>query len=362
MTARADIGVILLSAVRHAASYLPEWQAIPGVNVLGIVEEPEVPGWAHDDARTLGERAGVPVSDDVDAALARPDVDIVMVCSEPTRHARLAIRALEADKHVIVDKPFATTLDDATALLLAAAAASGSFTMMHRLFSPPLVRARAAVDAGQIGLPLSIDLEWLASDGLSGEAVERPELVTDTTLSGGGEIMNFLTYPVMTLRHLTGAEVRSVYADAGTHFFTSHREAGVEDLGVLSLELDHGILATITVGRVPQAPAHTPVSSTVRVIGTHGYLTVDESQPVLDIWRRKERRGERIGGDSGQRAVRTVLETFVDDIRQGISPRVGAADGWATIAVIDAAYRSIGLGQPVDVATLASMNDTDVKE
>jgi predicted dehydrogenase len=93
----------------------------------------------------------------------------------------------------------------------------------------------------------------------------------------------------------------------------------------------------------------------LRVIGSHGHLTIDESQPVLDIWRRKERSGVRIGEDAGQRAVQDVLGAFVEDIRRSRTPRVTAADGWATIAVIDAAYRSIELGQPVDVASLATI-------
>jgi predicted dehydrogenase len=250
---------------------------------------------------------------------------------------------------VLLDKPFATTLDDATLLLHAANAASGRFTTMHRLFSPQIVRARAAIDAGSIGLPLSLDMEWLASDGLSGEAVERPEFVTDVALSGGGELMNFLTYPITTIRDLTGAEIRSVYAEAGTFFFDQHTAAGVEDLGMLSLELDHGIVATITVGRVPQAPSHAAVSSTLRVIGSHGHLAIDESQPILDVWQRKERRGQRIGGDAGLRAVQAVLRNFVDDIRLNRTPRFTASDGWATVAAIDAAYRSLSAGQPVEV-------------
>jgi predicted dehydrogenase len=348
----APLGVLVLSAVRHAGSYLPELVAMSDIAVLGIVEEGNAPEWAHADARTLGDRHGIPVTRDVDAALAREDVDLVLVCAEPTRHARLAMAALDAGKHVLLDKPFATTLDDATALLHRARAAAGRLTMMHRLFSPQIVRARAAIDAGHIGLPLSLDMEWLASDGLSGEAVERAEFVTDTALSGGGELMNFLTYPITTIRHLTGAEIRSVYAEAGTFFFDQHTAAGVEDLGMLSLELEHGIVATITVGRVPQAPSHAAVSSTLRVIGSHGHLAIDESQPVLDVWQRKERRGRRIGGDAGLRAVQAVLRTFVDDIRMDRTPRLTASDGWATVAAIDAAYRSISVGQPVEVWSL----------
>ncbi len=343
------LGVLILSAVRHAGSYLPELLSMPDVSVRGIAEENDAPEWAHADAEKLGGNYDIPVTQDVDDVLARDDIDMVLVCAEPTRHARLAITALEAGKHVLLDKPFATTLDDATALLRAAEAAPGRFTTMHRLFSPQVVRARAAIDAGTIGLPLSLDMEWLASDGLSGEAVERPEFVTDVALSGGGELMNFLTYPITTIRDLTGAGIRSVYAEAGTFFFDQHKAAGVEDLAMLSLELDHGIVATITVGRVPQAPSHSAVSSTLRVIGSHGHLAIDESQPVLDVWQRKERRGRRIGGDAGLRAVQAVLRNFVDDIRLGRTPRFTASDGWATVAAIDAAYRSLDSGQPVEV-------------
>jgi myo-inositol 2-dehydrogenase / D-chiro-inositol 1-dehydrogenase len=349
MMTPSPLGVLILSAVRHAGSYLPELLAMPDVEVRGIVEEEAAPDWAHADATKLGRQYDIPVTSDSNEALAREDVDMVLICAEPTRHARLAITALEAGKHVLLDKPFATTLEDATALLHAANAADGHFTTMHRLFSPQVVRARAAIDAGTIGLPLSLDMEWLASDGLSGEAVERPGFVTDTALSGGGELMNFLTYPITTIRDLTGAGIRSVYAEAGTFFFDQHTAAGVEDLGMLSLELDHGIVATITVGRVPQAPSHAAVSSTLRVIGSHGHIAIDESQPVLDVWQRKERRGRRIGGDAGLRAVQAALRDFVEAIRQDRAPRLTASDGWATVAAIDAAYRSISVGQPVEV-------------
>lgn len=352
MTTTSPIGVAFLSAVRHASSYLPVLLSMPDVEVRAIGEERDAPAWAHEDARILGRANDVPVTDNIESLLARDDIQMIVVCSEPVRHARLAMAALDAGKHVVVDKPFATTLDDATALLQTVKVAPGRFTMMHRLFSPQIARARAAIDAGSVGLPLSLDLEWIASDGLSGEAVERPEFVTDTALSGGGEIMNFLTYPAMTLRYLTGAEVTSVYAEAGSFFFDQHKGAGVEDFGVLSLQMENGIVATITVGRVPQAPSHAAVHSTLRVIGSHGHLTIDESQPVLDIWQRKERMGIRIGGDAGQLAVRDVLRTFVEDIRERRTPLVTASDGWATIAAIDAAYRSIQARQPVEVWSL----------
>ena len=350
MSTSTPIGVAILSAIRHAASYMPVLERIPDVAVRAISEETGAPAWAHADARALGEAHRVPVMTDVEAMLASPDIDLVVVCSEPVRHTRLAMMALAAGKHVLVDKPFATTLADATELVEAAERAPGQLTMMHRLFSPPILRARSAIDAGHVGLPRALDIEWLASDGLSGEAVERADLVADPALSGGGELMNFLTYPISTIRYLTGAEIRSIYAEAGTFFFDPHRQHSVEDLGMLSLELDHGIVATITVGRVPQAPGPGAVSASLRLIGSHGHLTIDEGQPILDVWQPGERRGVPIGGNAGQRAVQAVFERFVDDIRLERQPHFSARDGWATLAAIDAAYRSLAAGQPVAVA------------
>ncbi|HET7092379.1 MAG TPA: hypothetical protein VFI22_02850, partial [Thermomicrobiales bacterium] len=89
------------------------------------------------------------------------------------------------------------------------------------------------------------------------------------------------------------------------------------------------------------------VSSSLRLIGSHGRLTVDESQPTLDRWMRTERRGRAIGGEAGKHAVTAAITEFLRDIREERVPRVGAHDGWAIAVAIDAAYRSAACGQPV---------------
>src|SRR5579859_1227458 len=96
MGSDAPLGLLVLSAVRHAASYLPIFAAHPDTVIRAIVEEPDAPAWAHNDARLLAERYHVPVSRDPASALTREDSDLVLVCSEPTRHARLAAQALRA--------------------------------------------------------------------------------------------------------------------------------------------------------------------------------------------------------------------------------------------------------------------------
>ncbi|HEY7907594.1 MAG TPA: Gfo/Idh/MocA family oxidoreductase, partial [Thermomicrobiales bacterium] len=176
MNNAAPLGLLVLSAVRHAASYLPIFDAHPDTIIRAIVEEPDAPDWAHGDARSLAATYNVPVLRDPASALARADIDLVLVCSEPTRHARLAAQALRAGKHVLVDKPMAVTLDECA--MLAEAAASmpeNKFTIVHRLFGAPIQRARRAIDAGHLGLIRSGDAEFLSSGVFFGTSVERPE-------------------------------------------------------------------------------------------------------------------------------------------------------------------------------------------
>jgi myo-inositol 2-dehydrogenase/D-chiro-inositol 1-dehydrogenase len=350
MSDRPQLGVLVLSAVRHAASYLPIFAAHPDTTVRAITDEPDSPEWAHRDNRILAEKYAVPILDDPDAALARDDIDLVLVCSEPTRHARLAARALQAGKHVLVDKPMAVTPADSALVVAAAAESPGKFTVVHRLFDTPIQAARRAVDAGHLGLIRSADAEFLASGVFFGTSVERPEFVANPALSGGGELMNFTVYPVDYLHYLSGQRTREVFAEAGSFFFDAHRQFGVEDLGILSLKLDGGMIATLTVGRVPFAPTPGTGASTLRLIGSHGHLTIDENRPQLDIYSTTtERRGRTIGGDSAPTTVATEIHAFIRDIQEGRTPLYGARDAAATMATIFAAYESLRTGQPAAV-------------
>src|SRR5216110_2137223 len=102
-------GVLLLSCVRHQRDYAPYIAAHPRLKIVAVADEPDLPDWMRRANLEMAAQYDVPYSEDVDAALTRDDVQMVSVCTEPTRHARLATRAALAGKHVLVDKPMATT-------------------------------------------------------------------------------------------------------------------------------------------------------------------------------------------------------------------------------------------------------------
>lgn len=339
------VRITVVSAVRHAADYLRILGSLPDVKLVAVVEEPDAPGWMREDSRRTAERAGVPYVEDVAAALDPARTDLVVVCSEPTRHARLALAALEAGLDVLVDKPVATTLTDADALAAAARAAGRTCAVVNRTHAPALRRARAWVDAGHVGLPRHLDLEFLASGAHFGTSVERPELVTDVTLSGGGEMMNFLGYLVDAVHHLTGLGVVEVDAMAGALFLPTHVEAGVEDTAVVSLLLERDVTATLTLGRVPYTPAGTPTASSIRLLGSHGHLVVDDESPAPTLVSGAGL--TRLAADAGQVAAEAYLRHVVESLVAGTAPDYSVEDARATLEVVEAAYRSVAEAAPV---------------
>jgi predicted dehydrogenase len=95
-------------------------------------------------------------------------------------------------------------------------------------------------------------------------------------------------------------------------------------------------------------------SSELHIIGSHGRLTVDENRPQLDLFStRTERRGLPIGGEAARGTVATEIDAFIRDIRDDRTPLYGVADGWAALAAIEAAYRSVATGQPARVRRLS---------
>ena len=96
--------------------------------------------------------SGVATYADFDALLANPDVDLVDLCVPSPDHAGWAIRALQAGKHVLVEKPIALTTDDADRMVAAAREAGRLLMVGHVLpFFPEFAQARAIVESGRFG-------------------------------------------------------------------------------------------------------------------------------------------------------------------------------------------------------------------
>jgi predicted dehydrogenase len=100
---------------------------------------------------------GVPVEHDIDSLLANGRVDAVAIATPPTSHYELGRRALEAGKHVLIEKPLARTSEDAVELIALAEDVGVTLMPGHTfIYSPPVNRIRELIQDGTVGDPYFI--------------------------------------------------------------------------------------------------------------------------------------------------------------------------------------------------------------
>ncbi len=146
--------------------------------------------------------------------LADPDIDLVSICTPSGLHAVQAVQALEAGKHVLIEKPIALNLPDSDAISAAARSRNLLVGVVSQLrFSQAVRDVKAALDAGQLGRIVSADLymKYYRPQSYYAQNAWRGTRQMD----GGGALMNQGIHGVDLLRYLCGP-VTSIMAQART--------------------------------------------------------------------------------------------------------------------------------------------------
>lgn len=141
------------------------WFAGEHLKSLAQIPEAEVAWVAGSDlarARSVaGLAPGAQGTTDIKAAINDPSIDAVDVCNATPDHARWAIAAAQAGKHVHVDKPAALSLASLDEMIGAADAADRSFMVGQTVrFQPAMAEIARAVHAGEIGRPRLLHVTW----------------------------------------------------------------------------------------------------------------------------------------------------------------------------------------------------------
>lgn len=213
------------------------------------------------------------------AALERDDIQIVDICTPGHLHAELAVAALAAGKHVIVEKPLANTVAEAE--LMAAAAAQARRRGIQSMVGfnyrrvPALAQARALIADGALGTIRQVKAAYL-QDWLADER-EPMSWRLRREAAGSGALGDLGSHVVDQLRFLLGAEVRSVAATTNT-FVGQRRGADgpepvtVDDAAWATLHLDSGAVASMEVSRFATGRKN---ALQLEVYGSGGHLRFD---------------------------------------------------------------------------------------
>lgn len=126
------------------AFHAPYVRTTPGMALRAIV--------SRDPSKVRADLPDIRVVPSIEALLAEPGIDLVIISSPDALHVDHASAALSAGRHVLVDKPFATSLADARVLADVAAASDGMLTVFHnRRWDADFLTLRQLMERGQLG-------------------------------------------------------------------------------------------------------------------------------------------------------------------------------------------------------------------
>ncbi|MFH5824635.1 Gfo/Idh/MocA family oxidoreductase [Georgenia sp. AZ-5] len=200
MTERLGLAIVGLGLA--GGGMLAAARTHPGVRLAAAVDpQPEL-------RARFAAAEGLPAFADLGDALALDDVDAVYIASPHQFHREQAVRAAQAGKHVVVEKPMALTLEDCDAMVTAAEAAGVVLIVGHTHgFAPGVLLLRELVQSGRYG-PLGMIALWNYTDFLY--RPRRPEELD--TSAGGGILFNQVPHQVDIARTIAGSPVRAVTA------------------------------------------------------------------------------------------------------------------------------------------------------
>jgi predicted dehydrogenase len=340
MTSKLTIGLVSAAHV-HADAYADILKSMPDVELIGLADP--------DPRRGLdfAKLHSVPFLGDLRALLAlHPDA--VIVTSENANHRRDVEAAAAAGAHVLCEKPLATSVEDARAIIYSCAGAGVRLmTAFPMRFSPIMERIAAALAAGDIGPVHAVNAVNQGKDPSRLRA-----WFGDSELSGGGAVADHTVHILDLLRWLLQAEPTEVWATAN-HILHSERTK-VETGAVVAVTFDDGTIATIDCSWSRPDNYPTWGGLGMELVGERGVLDVDAFRQRFAVYDRQD--AGATWTNWGTDADRAMIRAFVDAARDGSEPPVTGLDGLRAVEVVQAAYLSLETGGPVRVAAADSQS------
>lgn len=172
---------------------------------------------------------------DYEALMADPTLDVVAICLPAAHHVKAASLALEAGKHVFIEKPLSLCQDEAAALIAAAAKSSQKIMVGFNLrWHRHILRAREILQSGSLG-PIKL-VRFLFTTGI-GHSIHVPEWKKRRRL-GGGVLIENAVHCFDLLRFLFACEVAEI-------FVQSRSSEWDDETATVNCKLENGILAAV---------------------------------------------------------------------------------------------------------------------
>jgi predicted dehydrogenase len=335
----------------------------------------------------VAEQYGCRAYTNLDDLLADKNVELISVATPHKSHAALAIRCMQAGKHVIVEKPLTVDLDEADQMIAASRETGRTLgSVFQRRYWPAALKAKATIDDGKIGAPVL---------GIAQVSFLRAKAYYDRDAwrgswehEGGGVLTNQGIHAIDMFQWLMGGDPVEVI---GRWANLTHPYIDVEDTAAAVIRFKSGALGVLS-GTTSARWSHASIvvhGSTGHSIGVmeepegavgynHVWNIPGEEDTVERSLSEHIARGEymftgihsdNVLGTDGPRTSWTTAYQFkeagepnyharqiadlVDSIRAGRRPLVDGYEGKKSVAILQAVYESTRTGQPIALSGLS---------
>jgi len=284
--------------------------------------------------------------------LADPNVDIICVTTSSGSHAELGLKALQAGKHLLVEKPMAMLTEQATEMIAWARKLGLKLSVIsQRRFEPQHQAVHALMESGGLGKLLLVELRcpFFRTQAYYDSADWR-----GTTTEDGGALMNQGIHSIDLMLWLAGP-AHSVMAMTATQL---HRMEA-EDIGLALVKFDNGTLGSImtTTNTTPGFPP------TLKLFGEKGSIHIEGTRitdwNVPDFPMPIDLPSDNTSGGGAQSPTeisnqyhRLQLKQFIESLQQDTEPAVSGEDGRRTVQLIEAIIQSSLEGREVRTESL----------
>lgn len=322
---------ILSFAHIHAWSYARVLKELPDVELVAIYDD------SPERLMSAGETYGVKkLYSDLEKMFQAEEIDAVIITSENAKHHAHALASIESGKHMIVEKPIATTLRDADEMVLKAERKGIKFqTAFVMRYHDSALKVRETIATGALGRVIAITA---TNHG------KYPGLwFGDPKLAGGGAIMDHTVHVVDLTRWYTGDEFSKVFCYVGRNI---RKELKVEDNALILCETKGGVKVSVDCSW--SRPNTYPIWGDVYtgVFCERGYLVLDAFKSNVSL----VKSGSPLSYNYyGPDADRNMILDFVNVIKTDGKPRASGHDGRQALEVALAAYEASKQGKPVSL-------------
>ncbi len=290
--------------------------------------------------------------------LEDPNVDAVDIVTPHHLHAEMTIAALEAGKHVSVQKPMALDIAQADAMVAVAGRSDKLFRVIDNyLFHTPYVRAKELIDGGEIGEPISLSIKTVS--GFAPEGWDIPqsshEWRTDPARSGAASVLFDHGQHIWAIVTYLLGDVERVFAYIGRTEVDQHHEletgAVLDSPALVTWKYAsgdiYGSCEAVHAEQLMVHSTHYPIDVRLEITGSKGIVAVNQGppgktldRPTVEVYRDGATRSFSDFDAGYATSFVTAVNDFVDAIGEGRQSRLTGTDARHVLRMSLAILRS----------------------